>query len=132
MATTIPVTIDVEQLEDFARDLDNAETLVRAEVRKVVAKGALNIKTDAKKRIGRGPYLPGYANSIGYDTRERTTEISAEIGPDKDKNQGPLGNILDYGTPNRAPIPHLGPALAAEDPRLEKAIGDAVIKALGL
>ena len=93
-----------------------------AEVRKVVQKGALNIKTDARKRITGLRHAPFYPLAIGYDSKETPTGASAEIGPDKEKKQGDLGNILELGTPKNAPRPHLVPALAAEGPRFERAL----------
>ena len=48
--------------------------------------------------------------------------VSADIGPDKSKPQGALGNILEYGTVNNAPFAHLGPALDREAPGFTKAI----------
>jgi hypothetical protein len=101
-----------------------------ATIRPVVGKGSLNIKRDAQERIGRGPYLPMYARSISYDTWFAGSSVTSEIGPDKDKPQGPLGNLLEYGTGDTPPIPHLGPALDAEEPRFLRAIEDAVAKAI--
>lgn len=93
----------------------------------VVSKGALNIKLDAARRIsGHTRHLPSYPQSINYDLAITGAAIEAEIGPSKDRRQGPLGNILEYGSPGRPPIPHLGPALDEEAPRFE-----AQIEALG-
>ncbi|GIF14788.1 hypothetical protein [Actinoplanes teichomyceticus] len=124
--------IDTTEVGKLAAQIDHAVEVLPREIRAVVQRGAFNIKRDAQKRIGRGPYLPAYARSISYDSRETPTGAWAEIGPDKDRPQGPLGNILEYGSPGRAPIPHLAPALAAEAPRFEKALEDVVLKALGL
>lgn len=99
-------------------------------IRPVVAKGALNIKKGAQAKIGRGPYLPMYARSISYDTRFAGSSVTAEIGPDKDKPQGPLGNLLEYGSGDTAPIPHLGPALEAEEPHFLRYLEEAVAKAI--
>lgn len=100
----------------------------------VVAKGALNVKNDAKRRVqagtkGRGKtHVTAYPYSIGYDLGHVLGASSAIIGPDKDKRQGALGNLLEYGSVNNAPIPHLQPALDAEAPKFEAAIAAAVDK----
>lgn len=94
-------------------------------VDKVVAKGAVNIKGDARKRIFGHPHIPAYPFSISYDTFHTEFASQAQIGPDKTKRQGPLGNLLEYGSVNNAPIPHLHPALDAEAPRFERALADA-------
>jgi hypothetical protein len=94
----------------------------------IVSKGALNVKGDAKRRISGLAHAPAYPASIGYDLYHTPFTSSARIGPDKAKRQGPLGNILEYGTVKNAPIPHLTPALDAEAPKFERAIADAAAK----
>lgn len=123
--------IDTSDLKHLAATLQVASRNTVAEARSVVAKGANNVQKDARERIGRGPYLPAYARSITYDLSWPIGAVKAVIGPDKDRPQGPLGNVLEYGSPGRAPRPHLGPALEAESPRFEKALEDVVGKVLG-
>lgn len=124
---------DVSDLKRLAATIDQSIPVALRDVRAVVARGALNVKKDAQTRVGRGPYTPRYASAISYDSHQITTGAWAEIGPDKDKAQGPLGNLLEYeyGTPWSAPTPHLGPALEAEAPKFEKALEDVLFKALG-
>jgi hypothetical protein len=55
----------------------------------------------------------------------------AEVGPDKAKRQGALGNIIEFGTPKNAPIPGGLPALETEAPRFEKALGELGERLLG-
>lgn len=124
--------IDDSDLKRLQASIDQAVAVTPGQVRAVVQRGALNIKRDAQARIGRGPHLPAYARAISYDSHETPIGAWAEIGPDKDKAQGPLGNILEYGDPTHAPIPHLAPALAEEAPRFERALEDVVTKALDL
>jgi hypothetical protein len=90
----------------------------------VVTKGAQNVKKDWANRWSGLSHAPHIHRAISYDVNTRPGEVSAEIGPDKDKMQGPLGNVIEYGTSNNAPIPGGGPALKAEEPRLVKAVGD--------
>lgn len=104
--------------------LARALTALAPAARAVVSKGALNIKTDAREHAPHGPHTPHYANSIGYDLQDRPDEIRAPIGPDKNKPQGPLGNIFELGSPGRPPQPHLMPALDREEPRFRAAIAD--------
>lgn len=94
------------------------------EAAKVVSKGALNIKNDARAHAPHGPHTPQYASSITYDMHSSAGEIRASIGPDKNKPQGPLGNIFELGAPGKPPQPHLIPALEAEDPRFYVAAGE--------
>lgn len=71
--------------------------------------------------ISHAPHIP---QAITHEVKVRPGQVTGIIGPDKDLRQGALGNILEYGTSNNAPIPGGGPALQAEEPRLLKAIAD--------
>lgn len=123
---------DTAELAAVADILARAATAAPGDVRAVVQKGALNIKTDARRRASGHAHSPAYPFSITYDTEFTRTGASAEIGPDKNRRQGALGNILEYGTTKNAPIPHMRPAAEAEEPRFAKAIEDAAVKAIGL
>jgi hypothetical protein len=111
-------------LADWSRDLRHAADTVLDEGEKVVKKGAGNVKDEARDRVRGYAHLPHYPSSITYDVHRGAHEVSAQIGPDKDRRQGPLGNIIEYGTVNNAPIPHLGPALDVEEPRFARAVAD--------
>lgn len=122
--------VDTRQLLTYAADLDAAAAAAPGEVRKVVQRGALNIKTDWRRRWTGLAHAPRLPYAVTYDTREMPGGASAEIGPDKDKPQGALGNIVEYGTVNNAPIPGGAPALAAEAPRFERALEDLAVRLL--
>lgn len=111
-------------LTELIDDLQSVSDRAIEEVRKVVSKGALNIKQDTKKRWANLDHAPALPRAVSYGVKTTGTTVSAEIGPDKAKRQGALGNLLEYGSVNNAPIPALGPALDAEEPRFAKALED--------
>lgn len=124
---------DTHELVALAKGFDNATGgPALAQVRAVVAKGALNIKNDAAARASGIAHAPAYPRSITYDMHFSLSGPSAEIGPDKSRRQGALGNILEYGTSKNAPRPHMGPAANAEEPKFAKALEDLAVKATGL
>lgn len=110
-------------LNELVAVLRGAAEDVLPEARKVTAKAALNIKNDAKKRVSGLAHAPHYPRAISYDVAVRGEAVAAEIGPDKDRPQGALGNILEYGTSKNAPYAHLGPALDYEGPAFERYLG---------
>lgn len=110
--------------------IDEAAKVAPTEARKVVAKGALNIKTDARRRVGGLKHAPSYPASITYDSKETPGGATAEIGPDKNKRQGALGNLIEYGSVHNSPKPHMAPAADAEAPRFEKAMEELAAKPL--
>jgi hypothetical protein len=124
------IEVDVTGLDELISDLDRAAKAVPVGVRTVVQKGALNIKKDWQQRWTGLSSAPSLAAAVSYDTKEVPFGASAEIGPDKARRQGALGNLLEFGSVNNAPHPGGLPALEAEAPRFEKALGDLVEKLL--
>lgn len=123
--------VEVTGLHELLMDLTRAESRSVPAVRAVVEKGAVNIKKDWRQRWGGIAHAPALPAAITYDINFGLLTVEAEIGPDKDKRQGALGNIIEFGTSKNAPIPGGLPALEAETPRFERAVGDLGEKALG-
>lgn len=121
---------DTRQLNDLARDL-GASILVSRDLPGIVEKGAADIKAEAAALISGHPYAPAYPRSITYDVSVEGATVRAEIGPDKRRRQGALGNILEYGTSKNAPIPHLQPAFDHQVPKVEAAVVASVTFWLG-
>jgi hypothetical protein len=121
--------ISVEGALELADAWDAAEARADDELRPVVSKGALNIKKQTAATWAGHRHAPDLGRSVTYDDPAVEGEsIVTEIGPDKDRRQGPLGTIYEYGTPNNAPRPALNPALDTEAPKFEQAAGDAAEK----
>lgn len=116
------VTVSAAGLRDLSAVFDRAERDAAKEARKVLVRGALNIKNDARKRASGIGHAPNYPRTIGYDMHWSGDAGWAEIGPRKDyvvgggphRTPGNLGNILEYGNSRTPARPHLGPALDAE------------------
>jgi len=119
----IGLTVVVDDLGVFAERL-------RVNVGKAVKVTSQKVRDDARSRIRGRKYLPAYPYSITYDVKVTADGVEGEIGPDKGKAQGPLGNIVEYGTSKNAPIPHLGPALDANADDLVAGIEIAVHQAM--
>jgi hypothetical protein len=124
------VTLIVVGLSEVVSALTRAPALMTVTTRKAVTVTARKVRDDARSRVKGRKYLPRYPYSITYDIKATAEGVEAEIGPDKGATQGPLGNIIEYGTSKNAPIPHLGPALDANAADLEVGVGIAVQEAL--
>lgn len=124
------VSIDSDDLARFELKLDRVVSEVPGEAAKVVEKGALNIKNGMRRRASGIAHAPAYPSAVTYDTSNGFRGPEAEIGPDKNKRQGALGNILNYGTVKNAPIPHVEPAADEELPRFERAMEDLSVRLL--
>jgi hypothetical protein len=124
-------SFDKSELVALTRDLDRAAAIAPAAAAKVVTKAAVNIKADARQRISGLPHAPRYPYSITFDD-VYVSKLGAQtrVGPDKDKRQGSLGNLLEYGSKNNPPHPHLGPAAEAEAPKFATAMQELAGKVL--
>lgn len=119
------ISVDATEVGQLAADLTAAAPRVQGEALRAVDRAAVQVKKTARDRVKGLAHAPAYPSSIGYDTRWDGAVYEAEIGPDKDKRQGALGNLLEYGSVNNPPVPHLGPALDAELPQLAAALARA-------
>ena len=121
--TVTGLNVVIDDLEAFA-------THLTVNARKAVQVTSQKVRDDARNRIKGHKYLPAYPYSITYSTKFTGDGIEGEIGPDKGRAQGPLGNIIEYGTSKNAPIPHLGPALDANAEDLVVGIEIAINQAI--
>jgi hypothetical protein len=111
----------VDTPETLAAALLASSAKAIAGTRAIVQKGAANIKTGARTNaIASAPTRhAGAPYAITYDTTIKATTIVAEIGYDKDKPGGALGNLLEFGGGKDHSPPHrdLARALESEEPR---------------
>lgn len=118
--------MQIDGLTELVADLTAAPGRVQRKVDGVVRKGALNIKTDWQRRASGLAHAPAYPASITFDSGWKGAGYEAEIGPDKDKPQGALGNLITYGSANNPPSGDDIAVADAEAPKFEKALGDLV------
>jgi len=114
-------------IEDLAGAGNDARVLDVLEP--VVKKGAVNIKKDwrAKAAAAAPAHAKRYPYSIDFDIGRSALAhtVGAVIGPDKDKTQGPLGNLLEFGSANNPPQLSGQQALDAEADEFERQIAKA-------
>lgn len=124
------VEFESPELRRLTVDLDTAAKVAPEESRKVVSRGALQIKNDARRRRSGSKYFPRLQYAINYETELTATGAWAEVGPDHGKPQGNMGHIPEYGALKTPPEPYMGPAADAELPRFERAMADLAEKAI--
>lgn len=123
--------IDAGELDNLAIAFREAGPRAAEAALAVVKRGAQNIKTDAQNRVKGLPHAPAYPRAISYDTHPSPVAPWAEIGPDKAKPQGALGNLIEYGSVhNPGGRPHMRPAGEAEEPKFASALDDLAVKIL--
>ncbi|SFO59740.1 hypothetical protein [Amycolatopsis rubida] len=114
--------VDMSQVDQLARDLEAIPEKTLPKFRKVVEKGAVNIKNGMRRDAQGHPTFAHFPRSITYDTKD--DGLAAEIGPDKALIQGALGNIVYFGTSKNAPVLDINGPLRKEEPRFADAIAD--------
>lgn len=114
-------------LAAWADDLRSAADEVTAKATAVVKRGANNVKRDWKRLYEQSEKYgaaPAYPFAISYDdVTSKAGNTSTDIGPDKDKRQGALGNLIEYGSQNNQGQDHGSAALDAEKDEFVKQIG---------
>jgi len=115
-------TVDTSQLDKLVADLEEIPADRLPPLKKVVSKGALNVKNGLRADAANGGSYRHFSRSIDYDITDGG--LGAEIGPNKDQIQGALGNILYFGTSKNAPVLDINGPLTKEEPRFVDAIAD--------
>jgi hypothetical protein len=114
----------------WAAELEAAAgPILHREIEAVVKRAALNVKRDwqANARESAGRAAPAYPRSITFDDPQRKgATIEAEVGPDKDRRQGALGNLIEYGSVNNPPNNDGRRAAEVELPRFAAALSKTV------
>ena len=121
-----------DSLAALAADLRAAARGAPKTAHAVVKRGAVNVKRDwrANAKGSAGAHARHYPSSIAFDITPPADVVVAEIGADKTLRQGPLGNLLEYGSRNSPPHNDGGRALRAEEPRFVGAATDAFVDLL--
>lgn len=125
------VRIDDSEVRRLGADLGRIPAKTVPAVDQVMKKGANNVKETMRADASGHPTFPHFPRSISYD-RVLGRGIGYEIGPDKDRPQGALGNILYFGTSRNAPVLDIDHGLTEEAPRLEKHLGELAAGLLGM
>ena len=132
--------IDNSELDKLAADLGAVPARSGRNLRKAIEVTARNVR-DTWRDESRGlAHAPAFPSSVTYDisgsgSRATGSQLEAEIGPDKERRQGALGNLLEYGSVNNAGFNFGHRALQENEADFERGIDRAVddaLKAAGL
>lgn len=125
------MSLTVDGLDELIGSLDAAGLRAVPAVRAVVSKGALQVKTDWRRRWSGMRHAPALPAAITYDVTASRSTVRAVVGPDKRRAQGALGNLIEYGSIHNAPRPAGRPALDDEEPRFVAALAALAGSVLG-
>lgn len=107
---------DTSELRQFVADLDVSGARVIPAAAKVLEANAARVQRAWRSSARGHAHFPSFPSSVTTDVRG----LTAEIGPDKNRRQGALGNILHFGTSKSGPVlPNPQTYLDAVAPKLE-------------
>jgi len=131
-------SFDFSEVSRLVADITEAPAGARDNIRKATEVTARKIKDSWRDKLKGSATLPALPYAVTYDVTSEnspTAPIDGEIGFDKDRNQGPLGNISEFGTPKTAPRGFGLASLNENADDFEKGIEiaiDQALKAVGL
>lgn len=122
------MTLTLEGFEETRAILADAPHQIQQHGHQAVEVTARKMKDDMRGRAERiaGRHAAAYPASITYDITPPGDTVRAEVGPDKERRQGALGNLLEGGGPHSNPHPHVTPGFEANKDDLEVGLGKAI------
>ncbi len=132
-------SFDYSDLTRLAADLSDVPREVVPKLAAALSKTAFDVKKDAQASVRTSPHFRAAAAAISYDnvTHDRVgdADVSVEVGYDKGRAAGALGNLREYGAPDAkyggksvplAPSYDLRNALEKNAPDFERGIEIAI------
>jgi hypothetical protein len=119
--------INTKQWGRHSRRASDAEHDADDDLRAVVRKVALTVKTDWAGQWAPSVHLPSLGASVSFDVAGGGGVYTAEIGPDKGRSQGPLGTLIeDANGAARNRATHAGNRAGRRaETRFERMVADA-------
>lgn len=136
------IDFDFSELDKLAADLGDVGEKAGQHVRRAVEISARNVKEYWAENAKGMDHAPAFPASITYDMGANhsllrnvfggggANSIQADIGPDKDRTQGALGNLIEYGSRNNPPMGLGHGALQRESENFEWQISKAAHESL--
>ena len=115
-------SVDTSELRALEAELEQIPAEKLPQFKAVVVKGAVNVKTGMRADAAGGQSYRHFPRSIDFDVIDGG--LGAEIGPDKGRIQGALGNLLYFGTSRTGGVLDINGPLNREAPRFEDALAD--------
>lgn len=116
------MTDGLEEVRRLAANLGRIAGSAVQDVDGVAKKGALNIKQEMSYSAVWSRHFKGMASAISFDSAYRPGVVRYEVGPDKNRPGGALGNIAYFGTSRGGGTLDIEQPLASEGPRFQSAL----------
>ena len=129
---------DFSELMSLAADIEEAPKALPKYLRKALDVSSTKVKKGAQATVKGRKGLGHAAGAIDYElsgSSGAVSEMSSEVGYNKGRRAGALGNLIEFGAPNSgnqlAPSHDLGNALLANEGDFVDGIAKAAADAMG-
>jgi hypothetical protein len=90
---------DFSELYKLAADLDAAAADIQKPLKTALNVTSMKVKKSAQAKVRGRKQLGQAASAITFDVTTRAGEVESEIGYDKSRAVGKLGNLIEFGAP---------------------------------
>lgn len=126
--------LDFSELNKLAADLGTVAANAGPKLRSAIEYTSVEVKKGAQQKVGKRKHWRQAAAAIDYEIKASASiggsSITSEIGYDKDKPAGKLGNLVEFGAPNSpnalTPGDELRTALHEQEADFEKGLSKAL------
>lgn len=126
------MTDGTAELRELAENLGKIAGSAVKDVDEVAKKGAMNIKKEMAYSASWSEHFKGLAGAISFDSAYRPGAVRYEIGPDKNRPGGAIGNVAYFGTSRGGGTLDIEQPLNSEGPRFQSALEALAAKWAGL
>lgn len=94
---------DFSGFKELAADFDGAAAVLQKNAVTALKVTCLKTKQTWRDKLKGSSTLPGLPYAVDFDVEELVGRIEAEVGFNKGRRQGALGNVSEFGTPTVGP-----------------------------
>ncbi|WDF32248.1 hypothetical protein PTW37_10215 [Arthrobacter agilis] len=116
--------IDSSEIRVLEQNLGKVSGDVLKRTDEVLKKGAQNVKEELTADAATSRHFRALASAMSYDSDYRPGQAAYEVGPDKNRRGGGLGNVYYFGTSRGGGTGDIDKPLRTEGPELEQNLGD--------
>jgi hypothetical protein len=97
------VSFDFDELNRLAADLGTVPKTIGPFLESAIKFTSVNVKRAASRKVGRRRHFRQAAQAIDFEVKHFSgfgvNIIQSEVGYDKEKRAGELGNLVEFGAP---------------------------------
>lgn len=118
-------SIDASDMRRLAADMGVVTDSILDNTEDALKLNAIKVRSTWRQKLQGSATLPALPAAVTFDIEREAGGVGAEIGFDKGRAQGALGNISEFGVPGTAPRGFGAAALAENAADFETGVSKA-------